>query len=440
MIQRISVFGLGYVGSVTAACLAHQGHHVMGVDLNPAKVDMINSGRSPIIEVGMDQLVAECHQACRLHATTEASLAVSESDISFICVGTPSQKNGKLNLEHVKNVCQEIGQALALKNSFHWVVLRSTVLPGTSESVAIPTLEVASGKRAGVDFALCYNPEFMREGTAVSDFLEPPFTVLGASDTDHLGPPRELYQRVPSRIFETTLSVAEMLKYVSNAFHALKVCFANEVGTLTKQLGVDTEEVTKIFLADTRLNISSAYLSPGFAFGGSCLPKDVRALAYRAKELDLRLPLLEAVLPSNAEHINRAVESILRTGKRKIGVLGLSFKAGTDDLRESPQVQLIKQLLGEGCQILVWDANVLPGCLTGSNRHFIEEVIPHIGTLLCPDLREVVRKAEVLVVGTTAAREEVAAYLRPEQNVIDLVDLKHSRRLNQTEYYEGICW
>ena len=440
VVRRISVFGLGYVGSVTAACLASQGHHVTGVDINAAKVDMLQSGRSPIIEAGMDDLVAQGYEASRLCATTDESFAVAETDFSFVCVGTPSLKNGKIDLQHVKDVCQKIGHSLARKKSYHCVVLRSTVLPGTCQSVAIPQLEAASGKRAGEDFALCYNPEFMREGTAISDFLEPPCTVLGAENPDHLIPLRGIYQQVPGQTFETTLSVAEMAKYVSNAYHAVKVSFANEVGTLAKHLMVDTEEVTRIFLADNRLNISGAYLSPGFAFGGSCLPKDVRALGYCAKEHDLRLPLLESVLPSNAEHINRAVESVLRTGKKKIGMVGLSFKAGTDDLRESPQVQLIKHLLGEGCEILVWDANVSPGCWMGSNRQFIEEVIPHIGTLLRTDLREVMQNAEVVIFATTAARELVTTYLRPEQSVVDLVNLTRSSRPDHTEYYEGICW
>ncbi len=439
--RSISVFGLGYVGSVTAACFAHKGNCMVGVDLNRAKVEMLNLGRSPIIEAGMDELVAEGHQACRLHATTDASSAVCESDISFVCVGTPSLRNGKLDLSHIEHVCREIGQGLGRKDSHHLVVLRSTVLPGTTKSLVIPTLEAASGKRAGADFTVCYNPEFMREGTAVADFLQPPYTILGAEDPSQLAPLRGLYQWTPSRVFETSLVVAEMVKYVSNAFHALKVGFANEVGTLSKQLGVDTQAVTEIFTSDTRLNISSAYLTPGFAFGGSCLPKDLRALGYRARELDLRLPLLEAILPSNLEHIERAVEAVLRTNKKKVGLLGLSFKAGTDDLRESPQVQLTKRLLGEGCQIRIWDQHVSLGRLAGSNRQFIEEVIPHIGSLLSASLQEVVKTAEVVVIGTKSVeRETLATYLRPEQVVIDLVNLERSRRLHGVASYEGICW
>jgi len=345
MTRLVSVFGLGYVGSVTAACLAHKGNRVLGVDVNPTKVQTLEAGRSPILEPGLDEIVAECHRACRLHATANAKDAVHETEISFISVGTPSQRNGKLDLTGIEHVCREIGTALAAKDAFHRVVLRSTVLPGTTESVVIPTLEAASGKRAGVGFAVCFVPEFLREGSAVADFFEPPFTILGGTDPKQLGPVRELFEWAPSPIYETSPATAEMVKYVCNAFHALKVGFVNEMGTLCKQLGVDTEAVTEIFTSDTRLNISTAYLKPGFAFGGSCLPKDLRALTYRAKELDLRLPLLESLLPTNNEHIERAVEAVLRTNKKKVGVLGLSFKAGTDDLRESPLVQLVKRLL-----------------------------------------------------------------------------------------------
>jgi len=439
--QRISVFGLGYVGSVTAACLAQKGYAVTGVDVNPAKVEMLNSGRSPIIEARMDELVAKARQASRLQATTDATAAVCASDISFACVGTPSQPNGKLDLTHVERVCREIGQGMARKGSFHSVVLRSTVLPGTTKSLVVPTLEASSDKRAGVDFAVCYNPEFMREGSAVSDFFQPPYTILGAEDPRALAPLRALYQWTAARLVETSWAVAEMVKYVSNAFHALKVSFANEVGTLANQLGADTRAVTEIFTSDTKLNISAAYLSPGFAFGGSCLPKDVRALAYRAKELDLRLPLLEAILPSNLEHIERAVAAILRTGKKRVGLLGLSFKAGTDDLRESPHVQLTKRLLGEGCQIRIWDPQVSLSHLAGSNRQFIEEVIPHIGSLLMPSLKEVVEATEVVVVGTTVVeRSEMAALIRAEQVVIDFVNLERSGRLGELRNYHGICW
>ncbi len=436
----ISVFGLGYVGSVTAACFAHEGHQVIGVDVSLAKVETLGAGRSPIVEARMSELLAEAHQAGRVRATSNAAVAVGESDISFVCVGTPSLRSGKLDFVYVERVVREIGAALKQKKSHHVIVLRSTVLPGTTESLVIPAIEQASELRAGVDFSVCYNPEFMREGSAVADFHQPPYTILGAQDAQHLGPLRELYKCVSGPLFETSIAVAEMVKYVSNAFHAVKVSFANEVGTLCKNLGVDTVAVTRIYTSDTKLNISPAYLSPGFAFGGSCLPKDLRALAYRAKELDLELPLLEAVLPSNAVHIDRAVDAVLRTNKRKIAFLGLSFKAGTDDLRESPQVQVIKRLLGEGCQVRVWDQDVSLGRLAGSNRQYIEEVIPHIGSLLASSFEEVVRGGEVVVIATRIEKAQLTSLVTPEQIVIDLINLDPANRPNVAAPYQGMCW
>ena len=436
----ISVFGMGYVGSVSAACFAHVGHKVIGVDVSPLKVEMMASGRTPIIEARMSELVEEGHRAGLIHATTSADEAVRNSEISFVCVGTPSMRSGKLDLGYVERVVQEIGIALKQKKSYHVVVLRSTVLPGTTESLVIPTLEKASGLRAGTDFAVVYNPEFMREGSAVADFLQPPYTVLGAQDPKHLTAVKELYKTVAGPVYETKIPVAEMVKYVCNAFHAVKIGFANEIGTLCKSLGVDTEAVTKIYTSDTKLNISPAYLSPGFAFGGSCLPKDLRAISHRAKELDVSLPLLESILPSNLLHIDRAVESVLRTNKKKIAFLGLSFKPGTDDLRESPQVQMIKRLLGEGCQVRVWDRDVSLGRLAGSNRQYIEEVIPHIGSLLSANLEEVVQNGEVVVIATKIGKDQLAASMRPQQIVIDLVNLVSANRPPMDASYHGICW
>jgi GDP-mannose 6-dehydrogenase len=437
----VSVFGLGYVGSVSAACFAAMGHKVIGVDISRTKVEMIESGRSPIVEAKMSELMAEARQACRLHATMDPDYAVMNSDVSLVCVGTPCLRNGKLDLRHIENVAREIGVALKRKKSPHVFALRSTVLPGTTESVVAPILEKESGKRLGEELGVCYNPEFMREGSAVADFLEPPYTILGASDTNHLALLKKLYAQTPGTLYETNIRVAEMVKYVSNCYHAVKVGFANEIGTLCKHLEVDAEMVTKIFLSDTKLNISPAYLSPGFAFGGSCLPKDLRAITYKAKEVDLKLPLLESLMESNREHISRAAEMILRTGKRKVAQLGLSFKAGTDDLRESPQVQLIKQLMGEGCEIRVWDEDVALGRLAGSNRQYIEQVIPHIGSLLSRDFESVVRGAEVVILGNkSVTREQLAQHLQPEQIVIDLVHLDVSRRPLGVHSYQGICW
>lgn len=441
MAISISVFGLGYVGSVSAACFASMGHKVIGVDVNRNKVEMMDSGRTPIIETRMSELVAEGHRAGLLHATTDASSAVLKSEASFVCVGTPSLKNGKLDLSHIEHVAKEIGGAIRQKKSPHVFILRSTVLPGTTESLAVPILEKESGKICGKDFTVCYNPEFMREGSAVNDFLNPPYTILGASDACHLAPLRELYKSTPGALYETTIPVAEMVKYFSNCFHALKVGFANEMGTMCKHLGVDAHAVTEIFTSDTKLNISSAYLSPGFAFGGSCLPKDLRAITYKAKELDLKLPLLESLMPSNAEHIDRAVEMVIGTGKKKVAQLGLSFKAGTDDLRESPQVQLIKRLMGEGLEVKVWDEDVSLGRLAGSNRQYIEEVIPHIGSVLSADLESVLSTAEVVILGNkSASKEQLARYLRSGQIVIDLVHLDRTGRPKGIQNYEGICW
>ncbi|HXJ95353.1 MAG TPA: nucleotide sugar dehydrogenase [Terriglobia bacterium] len=437
----ISIFGLGYVGSVSAACLAHKGYQVIGVDVNSAKVQMLSSGRTPIVEAKMAELVAEAHESGRLSATSGANEAVCNSDVSFVCVGTPSLPSGKLDLSHIERAAGEIGAALKNKKSHHVVALRSTLLPGTTEAVLIPILEAASGRRAGVDFAVCYNPEFMREGSAVADFLEPPYTILGAKEAEHTAALRQLYSGTPGNVFEVPIGVAEMVKYVSNTFHALKVGFANEIGTLCKHLDIDTQAVAKIFTSDTRLNISPAYLSPGFAFGGSCLPKDLRALVYRGRELDVKLPLLESILPSNAEHLERSVEAVLATRKRKVAMLGLSFKSGTDDLRESPQVQLIKRLLGEGCQVKVWDPQVSMGQIAGSNRQYIEEVIPHIGSLLSTNLKQVVEEAEVVIVGTKLVQKnELTDLLQPNQQVIDLIHLDPAGRVDSAASYQGICW
>jgi len=441
MSHAISVFGLGYVGTVAAACLAHKGNRVIGVDVNAAKVEVIERGQSPILEPGLTELISEVRRSNRLRATVDAARAVSQTDISFICVGTPGLRDGKFDLSHVESVCSEIGQALRKKDSFHLIVLRSTVLPETTESVVIPRLQAASGRMAGSDFGVCVNPEFMREGTAVNDFLEPVITVIAAARPEHSSLLRELYAWAPGKVFETSIRSAEMLKHVCNAWHAAKVSFANEVGTLAKELGADAETVMQMFTADTRLNVSASYLKPGLSFGGSCLPKDLRAITSSARSRDLRLPLIESILRSNEAHLDRAVEMALNTGKRRVGVLGLSFKPATDDLRESPQVQLVKRLLAEGRDIRIWDENVLLGKLIGSNRQYIEEIIPHIGSLLLSSLEEVVRHAEVVILGSrNIDRDALGSLLRPEHYVIDLVNVERARRPDRLTAYEGICW
>lgn len=423
--MKVSIFGLGYVGSVSAACLAHLGHDVIGVDINPQKVEAINAGQTPIVEARVAELVAEGSRAGKLRATADVATAIRESEVSLLCVATPSLPNGKLDVRSLERVCHQIGEALRGKKSFHVIANRSTVLPGTIQNVVIANLEAASNSQAGKRFAACMNPEFMREGSAVADFMNPPFTVIGGAEATHRAPLKELYSFAPTPIFETSIEVAEMLKYACNAYHALKVSFANEIGTFCTQAGIDPHAVMEIFAKDTKLNISATYLKPGFAFGGSCLPKDLRALTYRAKELDLRLPLLESVMPSNSEHIERAVQQILQLGKRNVAVLGLSFKAGTDDLRESPSVQVIKRLLGEGCQVQVWDDQVSLGRLIGSNRQFIEDVIPHIGALISDDLPAVIAKADIVLILTRAlTHAAIAPHLRPHQQVIDLERLE----------------
>jgi len=440
MPASISVFGLGYVGTVTAACLARQGNKVVGVDVNAAKISAFEAGSSPVVEPEVGDLIAEGRAQGRLSATSDSERAVQDSEISFLCVGTPSLKNGKLDLGHIGPVCAEIGSALRTKSGFHMIVLRSTVLPGTAETLVIPALEQSCGRRFGDGFGVCVNPEFMREGTAVKDFLEPAITIIGGGDARHRSILREVYRWAPGKVFETSFRSAEMVKYVCNAWHAVKVSFANEVGVLAHALDADTEEVMDIFLADTRLNISPAYLKPGFAFGGSCLPKDVRALNYRAKELDMDLPLFESILSSNHEHLERAVETVLETGKSKIAVLGLSFKAATDDLRESPHVQLVKRLLGEGRSVKIWDDSVSLGRLIGSNREYIEQVIPHIGSLLVPDMKRTVEDAELVIIATRAiSREQLQSVLRANQTVVDLVNLETARRPSVFNYL-GMCW
>jgi GDP-mannose 6-dehydrogenase len=423
--QTISIFGLGYVGVVTAACLASRGHKVIGIDPNPSKVARIQEGMSPIVEARVQDMIEVATRSGLISATQDSALALAESEISFICVGTPSQRNGKLDLSHIHNVCADIGHALRSKDSFHTIVVRSTVLPGTTENVVTPAIESASGKKAGRDLSICFNPEFLREGSAVADFFNPPFTVIGANDSAQSTPLRALYSFINAHLYETPIAAAEMIKYSCNAFHALKIAFANEVGTICSAMSVPPGVVADIIKSDTRLNISPAYLTPGFAFGGSCLPKDLRALTYRLRELDLKLPLLESILPSNTEHLDRAAERILALGKRKIGVLGLSFKPGTDDLRESPLVHLVKKLIAEGCAVTIWDDKVSLGRLIGSNRQFIDEHIPHVGTLLQDRMEQVIAHGDVVVLGTNAVlRSDIQSRLRADQHLVDLANLQ----------------
>jgi GDP-mannose 6-dehydrogenase len=437
---KISIFGLGYVGSVSAGCLAELGHEVIGVDVNPIKVDLINSGRSPVIEPQLATLIARGVANERLIATTEADEGVRSSEVSLICVGTPSKNNGGLDLKYVTRVCQDIGRALMNKDSFHVVVVRSTMLPGGLEEHVVPLLESASGKEVGCDFGVCSNPEFLREGTAVKDFLHPPYTLLGVNDDRTRQIVAELYANVEAPLYIVSPKVAEMVKYANNAFHALKVTFANEIGNICKQQGIDSHQVMDIFCQDHKLNLSAYYLKPGFAFGGSCLPKDLRALLYHGRRLDLTLPVLEAILPSNRRQIRRAFDMIRQTGYKKVGVLGFSFKSGTDDLRESPQVELIETLLGKGYHVKIYDKNVSLARLYGSNKDYIERQIPHIAALMSDNIEDLLAESQVIVIGNKDPDFcQVQGKLRPEQIVIDLVRIEQDTA-HWGANYQGICW
>ena len=436
--MRISIFGIGYVGCVSAACFARAGHDVIGVDVNPTKVEIINSGKSPIVEPQINELIHEVVQEGKLSATTDSLKAVNSSDISLVCVGTPSKPNGSLNLDHVRKVCEEIGAGIASKNERHTVVIRSTMLPGSVESVAQPALEKSSEKKAGKDFGLCVNPEFLREGTSLKDFYAPPFTLIGAEDEDTASVLRSLYSDIDAPIFVTTIKTAEMVKYVCNCFHALKVSFANEIGNICKALELDSHEVMKVFCADTKLNLSPYYLKPGFAFGGSCLPKDLRAVSYKAKELDIETPLLSAISLTNRLQVERALDMVLRTGNKRVGVLGFSFKAGTDDLRESPMVTLIETLLGKGLELVIYDRDVSLARLFGSNKEYIEHEIPHIAKLMRSTIDEVLNAANTIVIGNKSEEfRQIESRLRPDQTVIDLVRLFERTSGNG---YQGLCW
>jgi GDP-mannose 6-dehydrogenase len=436
--MKISTFGLGYVGCVSAACFAKEGHEVIGVDVNPTKVEIVNQGNSPIVEAGMSELVKSMVGEQRLRATIDTQEAIDNSDVSLVCVGTPSNANGSLDLTYVERVCQEIGAALKKKDARHIVVIRSTMLPGTIEGVVVPALESRSGKQAGADFGVCINPEFLREGTSLKDFYAPPFTLIGADDDVTAAAVRELYSGIGAPVFVTPVKTAEMVKYVCNCFHALKISFANEVGNICKQLGIDSHQVMDVFCQDTKLNLSSYYLKPGFAFGGSCLPKDLRAMNYKARQLDVEVPVLASLLPSNRLQIERAVEMVLATGKKRIGVLGFSFKAGTDDLRESPMVALIETLIGKGLQLAIYDRDVSLARLFGANKEFIESGIPHISQLMRSSISEVVESADVIIIGNKAEEfRQIEHERRADQVVIDLVRLFEK---TSDETYQGICW
>ena len=437
--MKISIFGLGYVGTVSAGCLAHEGHALIGVDPVPAKVALINAGQSPIIEADIGELIAETVKNGSLRATCDQDQAVRETELSFVCVGTPSQANGNLDLTYIRRVCEEIGKALKNKSGRHTVVIRSTILPGTMRQIVIPILEEYSGKKAGVDFGVCNNPEFLREGSAVKDFNSPPKTVFGESDRASGDLLASLYAKLDAPLIRTDLETAEMVKYVDNSWHALKIGFANEIGNLCKSLSIDAHEVMKIFCQDQKLNISPAYLLPGFAFGGSCLPKDLRALAYKAKMHDLDLPIMTSILPSNELQVARGLQLIMANGHKRVGILGFSFKAGTDDLRESPMIEIIERLIGKGYDLRIFDKNVNLASLVGANKDFILNRIPHISRLMVHGIDEVLGHAETVVIGNKDPDfHNMLARLHKGQRLVDFVRITTDR--SQNGKYDGICW
>jgi GDP-mannose 6-dehydrogenase len=437
--MKISVLGLGYVGAVSAGCLAKDGHEVIGVDPERTKVDLINAGRSPIIEKDIGEIIAEQVKAGRLAASTDVDSAVRHTDLVLVCVGTPSLPNGGIDLKYIRRVCEQIGKAIRLHGGAPVVVMRSTMLPGTMRDVVIPALEKHSGKRAGEEFGVCINPEFLREGTAVHDYYHPPKTVVGEINRASGDLLASLYAKMPGPMIRTDVETAEMVKYADNTWHALKVGFANEIGNVCKAIGVDGHKVMEIFCQDQKLNLSPYYLKPGFAFGGSCLPKDVRALLYKAKVLDVQVPILASILPSNALQIDRGVQAVIEKGNQKVGVLGFSFKAGTDDLRESPMVELVERLLGKGYDLKIYDRNVSMASVHGANRDFILNRIPHISRLMVSSIDEVLGHGDTIVIGNAAPEfADVPRRVAEGQTIIDFVRISESRTV--LGVYEGLCW
>ena len=438
--MKISIFGLGYVGAVSLACLARDGHQVIGVDIDATKLRLITEGKTPVVEEGMVDLMQQVAASGRVSVTTDAEAAVLDSEISLVCVGTPSAANGSQDQGAILRLAEQMGRALRRKVAPHVVVFRSTLVPGTVEGVLRPIVERESGKKDGVDFHLCFQPEFLREGSSIRDYDKPPFTVVGANHEGAHQALQSLFGHLPCKYLPTSVRSAEMMKYCCNNFHALKITFANETARLCAALSVDAFEVMDLVCQDTQLNISKAYLRPGFAFGGSCLPKDLRATAYLAKRHDVELPMLCSILPSNEQHLEVAMRKIVASGKRRIGFVGLSFKTGTDDLRESPLVALAERLIGKGMALTIYDPEVHLAQLLGSNRAYIDAHLPHLGRLLKAELAEVVDSADVLVLGLTgqAVFDALAARVRPEQLVVDLVRWPQGTAL--AARVEGLCW
>ncbi len=436
--MKISVFGAGYVGAVSAACLVKEGHHVTAVDPDPNKIGPLMAGKSPIIEPGLEDIIRDGVASGRLTATHDAAAAIAATDLSLICVGTPSLPDGSLNTEYLKRVAEDIGAALKLKNTFHSVVVRSTCLPGTTESVVVPALEAASGMKAAEDFGIAYLPEFLRESTAIKDYYDPGVIVFGASDKFTLDRLESIHAPINRPKFVVDIKTAEGIKYTNNAWHALKISFSNEIGNILSKAGIDSHVALDILCADDRLNISKAYLTPGFAFGGSCLPKDLRALISMSRRQGTPAPLLEATLSANEVQINRAYSLIANQGSRKVGIVGLSFKPDTDDLRESPLVELAERLYGRGYQIKIFDPNIRMNRLTGANASFVSARLPHLAELLNEDIESVLSDSDVIVVGNRAEMNGSLKRVKPETHIIDLVRV--DKTLRSEGNYHGICW
>jgi GDP-mannose 6-dehydrogenase len=435
----ISIFGLGYVGTVCAVCLSNRGHRIIGVDANPFKVESVNLGKSPIVEPGVDELLRRVLDQGHLSATEDVTEAVMNTDISLVCVGTPSKPNGSLSLDQVMRVSEQIGSVLKSKTRYHGVAVRSTVLPGTTERV-VRAIENISAKERVKDFGVASNPEFLREGMSISDFENPPYTVVGTEDDRLAHMLKELYKDVHAPFHLVKVKEAELLKYACNSFHAVKVAFANEIGAISKQLGIDSHAVMEIFTEDTKLNVSPRYLKPGFAFGGSCLPKDVRAITYQSRVLDVSTPLLNSLIPSNEVQIQRVIEWVIERRKKSVGVLGLAFKSNTDDLRESPIVKVVETLLGKGFSIAIYDSNVNLSKLIGANRSYIEQEIPHVSSLMKNRIDDVLDSSDIILIANSGEGfDEVPKKLRPDQAVLDLVRIPQLSTPT-TGLYEGISW